>query len=723
MNSNFDFKIWMWKICHFMLFAVVSLSTCVQQTVAQNRDFEPLQRSVKVLSTNLSGFGIPFKVSDDNGRFIEVQLYLSKDQGKTWTFESRQPPSKNEFAFVADGDGEYWFAIKTLDRNRRLLPDGNAQAELKIIVDTQKPKLDVEVQADAAGRVVCRWQAADSDLDIDSFRIEYRGAGSKWQTVPVQLTNKLRSQTWTEQLAWWPDTAEQDLEIRFQIADKAGNAISANRRIATKPTAWRKRSSGSTFDRSNGAFPPVSQNPVVEVNRNDGVTWKSKLKPIVNEQPTPGVEPKATIQPASSRWRINESVQQRQPQSAPQRSILPPGVEVAAPPRPAGVPEDLVYLPPPPKDDPLPNNVLLRKPAREPWQTTSNGSVEWESEVRNRESIERSFSSTTNSPQPSLAPTAEPPRRSTDSIVSNPSTKVRQGKNFVTESTTSWPDNQWNGPTAPKVNPDSELAPRAPRKMVAINRLSNQPSPPSNFSPVGFRKLPKVPQPQAGPPSSDFNTTSDKMPESANTQIISTKRFRLNYDIDAIDPSGVDRVDLWMTRDRGRTWKLWGQDPDNVSPFPVEVVEEGIYGFKIVVRSKDGLAGRGPTRGQEADMWVQVDVSAPLVKITSVPYGKGREVGHLVINYAVSDSNLSLRPNAIHWSTNPEGPWTAIEEDLRNDGRYVWKPSQNVPHRIFLRLQGVDRAGNAGVHLLEQAIDLSGLTPRGTIFGVEPVGR
>jgi len=258
--------------------------------------------------------------------------------------------------------------------------------------------------------------------------------------------------------------------------------------------------------------------------------------------------------------------------------------------------------------------------------------------------------------------------------------------------------------------------------MIAISRPSKEPTrSPSSFKPVGFRKLPKVPQ--GAPAASVYNRDPALMPESSNTQIISTKRFRLNYDIDAIDPSGVARVDLWMTRDRGRNWKIYGQDPDNVSPFPVEVVEEGIYGFKIVVRSKDGLAGRGPTRGQEADMWIQVDVTAPLVKITSVPYGKGREVGNLVINYSVSDSNLSLRPNGIHWSTNPDGPWTAVEEDLRNEGRYVWKPTQNVPHRIFLRLQGVDRAGNAGVHLLEQAIDLSGLTPRGTIFGVDPVGQ
>ncbi len=64
-----------------------------------------------------------------------------------------------------------------------------------------------------------------------------------------------------------------------------------------------------------------------------------------------------------------------------------------------------------------------------------------------------------------------------------------------------------------------------------------------------------------------------------------------------------------------------------------------------------------------------------------------------------------------------------IEENLRNDGRLLWKPGRNIPRRIFLRLESVDRAGNVGVHNLEQAIDISDLIPSGTIFGVTPVGK
>ena len=205
--------------------------------------------------------------------------------------------------------------------------------------------------------------------------------------------------------------------------------------------------------------------------------------------------------------------------------------------------------------------------------------------------------------------------------------------------------------------------------------------------------------------------------------MISTKRFRLDYAINAIDPSGVAKVDLWMTRDNGREWTLWGSDPDSVSPFPVQVNDEGRYGFRVVIHSKDGLTGQGPSRGDPPDMYVHVDSRPPLVKITSVPYGRGNEAGRLVINWSASDPFISLRPIRLSYSRGATGPWTVIEDGLRNAGRYVWKVEPNVPERIFLKIEATDQAGNVGVHQLSQSIDISGLVPRGTIRGVMPVGK
>ena len=726
----------MWKVCQYaavlMLF-VANIAAAQSQT---RKPFEPLQKTIKVLSTNLDGFGIPFQVAGKNGQFIEVQLYISRDKGKTWSFHSRQPTSAREFPFTSDEDGEYWFAIKTLDRNRRLLPDGDARPELKIVVDTKKPKLVLQIESDAAGRVVCRWQASDESIDAKSLKIQYRasagelladGIDDSWKSVPVELEQKVQSQMWTDQLAWWPDASNKQLEVKVRIADMAGNEVTATRYVAVKRASWRTSSTGSTL---NQARPSTNPPQPVAGAANDSANWQPRLRPFAD--PNPIIEsprpqqaaraPQPIPQGSGNRWRINETAARPESNQIAVKvaaTQLPPGVELVDPPEPPGWNESIAIEPTFDQDfsPPTPSS-----------SSASRGSVPWESDVQRQESPLRSWEGSTMTPDPGIAPLPRSmPPRITDSIPSNPATSVRSGKNIISESTTSWPDNQWNGPTAPKVQPNSELAPRTNRMVPIRRQSSNEPpsnEPPrdsltqgSNFSNAGFRK----PQIESGFDSQP--SISEKMPDSANTQIIGTKRFQLNYDINAIDPSGVGQIDLWMTRDRGQTWKLWGQDPDNVSPFPVEVSEEGIYGFRIVVRSKDGLAGRGPVRGEEADMWVQVDVTAPLAKITSVPYGRGSEAGQLVINYAASDSNLVLRPNRILWSTNPDGPWTTIEENLRNEDRLLWKPGQNVPKRIFLRLETADRAGNVGIHNLEQAIDISGLIPRGTIFGVVPVGE
>jgi hypothetical protein len=237
------------------------------------------------------------------------------------------------------------------------------------------------------------------------------------------------------------------------------------------------------------------------------------------------------------------------------------------------------------------------------------------------------------------------------------------------------------------------------------------------FSNAGFANQTQIPDPVRAAQPSELPNRQTRAP----SQIIGSKRFRLDYGIDAIDPSGVARVDLWMTRDDGQTWNAWGSDPDNQSPFPVEIQEEGRYGFRIVVHSKDGLTGQGPSSGDDADMWVLVDTQPPLTRITSVPYGRGDEAGRLVINYSVSDDFLTLRPITLGFSPNPDGPWTVIEDGVRNEGRFVWKVQPNVPDRVFLRIEAIDKAGNVGVHVLSQAIDVSGLVPRGTIHGVIPV--
>ena len=135
----------------------------------------PASAQTKSVATSMRGFGVPFRVNADDESFVEVQLYVSSDLGKTWQFHSRQSTDLEEFPFFADKDGTYWFALKTLNRDRRLVPDGNiVNPELEIVVDTVKPDLDFRIESDAAGRVACRWKATDKNIRPDTLEILYQ---------------------------------------------------------------------------------------------------------------------------------------------------------------------------------------------------------------------------------------------------------------------------------------------------------------------------------------------------------------------------------------------------------------------------------------------------------------------------------------------------------------------------------------------------------------------
>ena len=192
-------------------------------------------------------------------------------------------------------------------------------------------------------------------------------------------------------------------------------------------------------------------------------------------------------------------------------------------------------------------------------------------------------------------------------------------------------------------------------------------------------------------------------------QTINSRRFQLEYGIQSIDPSGVDRVILWLTTNGGKSWSAHSTDPDNVSPFPVEVPQEGTYGYRIVVHSKDGLTGKTPSSGDLPDMLITVDTTRPDVTITSAPYGRGPSAGKMLINWKAYDDALISRPIRLMYSPRKEGPWTTIAKGLRNTGNYIWKVEPQVPSQVFLRIEATDQAGNTGHHELPHLLDLSGL--------------
>ncbi len=174
--------------------------------------------------TNRSKFRIPFQYdAQEMARLgaVEIQLFVTTDRGKNWQLSQAVPPATGKFTYQAPQQGEYWFAVRTIDAQGQHHPAGPHQAGLQVVVDETAPTLQLRIQESVPGRVDLSWQAADDHLQVDSLRLEYIDANSsQWQTVGVAPAA-------SGQTSWSVPQGGQ-VFVRGTIADQAGNTTSAD---------------------------------------------------------------------------------------------------------------------------------------------------------------------------------------------------------------------------------------------------------------------------------------------------------------------------------------------------------------------------------------------------------------------------------------------------------------------------------------------------------------
>jgi hypothetical protein len=209
-------------------------------------------------------------------------------------------------------------------------------------------------------------------------------------------------------------------------------------------------------------------------------------------------------------------------------------------------------------------------------------------------------------------------------------------------------------------------------------------------------------------------------PAAERPRMVKSERFELEYDVEEVGRAGVAKVEVWGTKNNGRTWESYGIDADNRSPLTVKVDGEGRYGFRIVIESGAGLRGDPPRPGDTPDVWVGVDLTKPMVRITGTEVGVGLQAGDMVIRWEAHDNQLAERPISLAYSAKPGGPWAAIVTGIENSGRFVWRLDNNAPERVFLRITVRDEAGNVEHYDTPDPVALDPVRPKGRIRSVRP---
>ncbi len=205
-----------------------------------------------------------------------------------------------------------------------------------------------------------------------------------------------------------------------------------------------------------------------------------------------------------------------------------------------------------------------------------------------------------------------------------------------------------------------------------------------------------------------------------NERVSRSRRFQLEYEIEGAGAVGIHRVEVWATDNSGQTWRHLGDDEDKQSPYLVEVPQDGVIGFRLLIQAQEGIPVRPPMSGDVPDVWVRVDSTTPTTRITGARYGRGPNLGQLEISWTASDGDLIDSPITLFFGPTSNGPWRIAAEKLPNTGNYSWTVDDRVPSELYLRLEVQDRAGNIGHDTLRDPIRSEGLLPKGRIRDVQP---
>jgi hypothetical protein len=208
------------------------------------------------------------------------------------------------------------------------------------------------------------------------------------------------------------------------------------------------------------------------------------------------------------------------------------------------------------------------------------------------------------------------------------------------------------------------------------------------------------------------------LPAGDRPRMTNSRQFSLDYEVEALGPAAVEKVELWTTADGGRTWNRSQTDDDRKSPVDVQVERDGVYGFRIVIVSTNRLASPPPQPGEPADIWIGVDTTQPSVRITAALYGEGEHAGQFDIRWQAFDTGFGERPITLSFSEHANGPWNVIAAGLPNTGQYYWAVEPRIPREIYLKLEAQDDAENRGEHCVADPIRTAGLIPHAKIRGI-----
>jgi hypothetical protein len=277
--------------------------------------------------------------------------------------------------------------------------------------------------------------------------------------------------------------------------------------------------------------------------------------------------------------------------------------------------------------------------------------------------------------------------------------------------------------------PATEKTPTPSIPSVSKQVNAQTPPSPTRANPLPATSAPMSPAPApkqsadplpAGP---DLGPTTTTAPASSNPprQLLATTHASLEYRIDQIGPSGVSKVEVWITKDQGQTWQRLKEDLDRRSPADIDLPGDGVYGITLVLTNGNGFGGRPPRKGDAPTAWIEVDLSPPQVQLPEVD--PKTDNGTLTIRWQARDRNLGTEPVSLYCRCSPTDPWKLIARNLKNEDSYRWEFPRDSNSVYFFKVEAVDRVGNVGRAETANPVVLDMTEPRASVVGIVAVPK
>lgn len=163
---------------------------------------------------------LPIQIDDRlRSQIQEIRLFVKDRPGAAWTMHSKGSGAQTAFTFQAPRDGEYAFAMVTVDRQGRCSPADVAQEPpgLVVVVDRQAPQLDLQNLGSSpeGQRVQC--DVRDANVDPLKTRFFYQTGDKQFRPLEPEQG---RPNVWCV-----PAQAVFTGVIRVEAMDLAGNPV------------------------------------------------------------------------------------------------------------------------------------------------------------------------------------------------------------------------------------------------------------------------------------------------------------------------------------------------------------------------------------------------------------------------------------------------------------------------------------------------------------------